>query len=100
MQIEHIKTPLDYEDFCDFIESKDYKDLQINKPYIITDEYKFIISKDFSYVFDDLIAYITDTPPKEEKTKKAPKQVKKEIRRYELIPKKVMTISNISFNIY
>lgn len=100
MQIEPINTQEDYEDFCDFIESNDYKKLEINKPYVITDKYKFIISKDFSYVFDDLIAYITNTPIKEEKPKKAPKEVKKEIRRYELIPKKVMTISNISFNIY
>lgn len=101
MQIEAINTQEDYEDFCDFIESGDYKKLDINAPYIIADNIKFVIAKRFSFVFEDIIAYITGTPQKalpEKVTKKATKN--KTITKIEFIPTKIVTVSGISFSIF
>jgi hypothetical protein len=99
MQIEAINTQEDYEDFCNFIESGDYKKLDINAPYIVADNVKFIIAKPYSFVFEDIVAYVTGTPQKEATAKKEPKKAKV-IEKVELIPKNVVTVSGIPFNIY
>ena len=99
MQIEAINTQEDYEDFCNFIEFGNYKKLDITFPYIIADNVKFIIAKQFSYVFEDIVAYITGVPQKEAPVKKVATKTKV-TEKVELIPKNVVTISGIPFNIY
>jgi hypothetical protein len=99
MQIETINTQQDYEDFCDFIESGDYKKLDINIPYVIADNVKFIIAKPYIFVFEDIVAYVTGTPQKEAPAKKAATKIKS-TEKVELIPKNIVTVSNIPFNIY
>jgi hypothetical protein len=99
MQIEAINTQQDYEDFCDFIESGDYKKLDITAPYVIADNIKFVIAKQFNYVFEDIVAYVTGTPQKETPAKKVATKTKV-TEKVELISKNVVTVSGIPFNIY
>jgi hypothetical protein len=109
MQIEAINTQQDYEDFCDFIESGAYKKLDINAPYVIADSIKFIIAKQFSFVFEDIVAYVTGTPKAVVKENPIgmrspistkPRSKAKVTEKVELIPKNVVTVSGIPFNIY
>ena len=100
MQIEAINTQEDYEDFCDFIESGDYKSIvEISNAYIIVDDSKFIFDSKFNYVYQDMIDFVTGTVKKEAPAKKVATKAKL-AEKVELISKNVVTVSNIPFNIY
>lgn len=100
MQIEAINTQQDYEDFCDYIESGDYKSIvEISNSYIIVDNSKFIFDSKFNYVYQDMIDFVTGTVPKQAPAKKEPKKAKI-TEKVQLIPTNILTVSNIPFNIY
>lgn len=101
MQIEPINTQEDYEDFCDYIENGKYEKVEIDAEHVICDDIKFVIGDKFKFTIQDTIDFITGTftPEKTPPIKKKPTKVK-EVKKIELIPTKIVTVSGISFNIY
>jgi hypothetical protein len=100
MKIEAINTQEDYEDFCDFIEKGKYEKLEINGSSIVIDDYKFMISKKFNFVIQDIIDFVTNTStPKKDPPKEKVKKTKP-VTKIEFIPTKIVTVSGISFSIF
>lgn len=49
-----------YLDFVDYLELDKPRILEISKPYIITEHYDITVDKQFDYVFDDLVEWLTE----------------------------------------
>jgi len=91
-----------YLDFVDYLELDKPRILEISKPYIITEHYDITVDKQFDYVFEDLIEWITGSDLKvvRHEGKDELEAITLQELLVEIKPERVIEVEGITLNVY
>ena len=92
-----------YLDFVDYLELDKPRILEISKPYIITEHYDITVDRQFGYVFDDLVEWLTgDSELKvvRHEGKEEPEPITLSELLVEIEPERIIEVEGITLNVY
>jgi hypothetical protein len=90
-----------YLDFIDYLELDKPRILEISKPYVITEHYDITVDRQFSYVFDDLVEWLTGGEMKTVvRCEEEPEPITLQELLVEIKPERVIEVEGITLNVY